>query len=273
VLYWLWAGSSTGHHQSVSLAYNVVGRIAGECGQKQERQTMILDSRQIIHMGINYHTVPMPAIDQQNNLRFQQFLLKTGVDITSGRIEQNSIVIERPAPRPLIIQMIVQAARPNIGQVLIVAPTSQQPLQQFINEVGAALDAFEQAWPSPNRQILACDVTLRCLYESTSDHAFQEIWEKRLSQPPDSLKALNRNVLGGGLRFVMPPQAGDPEPVQIELKIESFLRNTKKVFIETQFLWPGPKPPGAAFSPEDRLRQVNEYIEKHVHAFMRGDDS
>lgn len=33
---------------------------------------MILGSRQIIYMGINYHVLPMPTIDQPNNLKFQQ---------------------------------------------------------------------------------------------------------------------------------------------------------------------------------------------------------
>jgi len=141
-------------------------------------------------------------------------------------------------------------------------------LHHFISEVKAILEAFEQAWPLQNRQILRCDVTLRCLYQSTGEHAFQELWEKRLQQPRDSLGKLGK-VLGGGLRFIIPPpQAGDPESAQVELKIESFLRDTKRIFIETQLVWPEPRPPGSDFAPADKLNQANQYIENKVHAFM-----
>jgi hypothetical protein len=107
------------------------------------------------------------------------------------------------------------------------------------------------------------------LYETSAEHAFQELWEMRLRQPPDSLAVLGRPVLGGGLRFVMPPQPDDPEPVQIEVKIESFLRDTKKIFVETQFAWPSPMSPGAPF-PVNRLEQVNKYIEESVISFITG---
>jgi hypothetical protein len=47
-------------------------------------------------------------------------------------------------------------------------------------------------------------------------------------------------VLGGGLRLVMPPVKEGAEPVQIEIKIESFFRESQKLFIETFFVWPQP---------------------------------
>lgn len=233
---------------------------------------MILESRQIIYMGINYHALPIPAIDQHSSLKFQQYLLRSGIDVNSGMIQRNQIMIRRNPPQPLEISLIALAKQPQLGQILIIAPQPERPLRQFVKEVEAVLDAFKEAWPWSKRQVLRCDVTLHCLYSSTSEHAFQEIWEKRLCQPPDLLAKLERQVLGGGLRFVMPPQQDESESAQIELKIESFLQNPKKVFIEVQFVWPLPKPPGDDFAPADRLNQANKYVENQVYAFMREED-
>jgi len=230
------------------------------------------DSRQIIHMGINYVILPMPMIDQEHNLKFQSSLISKGVDFANLALGENQIRIWRNPPLPLEIRATAQISQPQpFGQILIIAPTPNRPLEHFVSEVVAVLEAFNQTWSPQNRRILSCDVTLRCLYQSTSEHAFQELWEERLGQPPDSLAKLERRVLGGGLRFVMPPQQDDAELTQIEVKIESFLRDTKKIFIETQFTWPSPKPPGPDFAPAARLSQANEYIKNQVHAFMMGD--
>jgi len=234
---------------------------------------MILDSRRITHMGINHVVWPMPAIEQQNRLKFEQSLLTSGINVTSGTIQGKQILVRRQPPQPLEIRLIAQSTRPQVGQILIKATPPERPLRQFINEVEAILEAFKQAWPSPNRQILSCDAALECLYQSTSKHAFEELWEKRLHQPPGSLGELGRKVLGGGLRFVMPPQPNDPEPIQVEVKIESYLRDTTQIFIAIQFAWRGPKPPGTDFNPEERLNQVNQYIENQVHAFMMESES
>jgi len=231
------------------------------------------DSRQIIHMGINYVILPMPMVDQEHNLKFQSSLIAKGVDFTNLALEESQIRIWRNPPLPLEIRVSAQTSQPQpFGQILVIAPNPNRPLENFISEVVAVLEAFNQTWLPQNRRILSCDVTLRCLYQSTSEHAFRELWEERLCQPPDSLAKLERRVLGGGLRFVMPPQQGDTEPTQVEVRIESFLRDTKKIFIETQFTWPAPKPPGTDFAPATRLNQANEYVENQVHAFMMEDN-
>jgi hypothetical protein len=224
-------------------------------------------------MGINYHLLPIPIINQHTNLKFQQYLLTQGIDVTRGMIQRNRITIRRDPPQLLEINLIAQSIQPPIGQILIVAPHPERPLRQFVKEVEAVLKAFDEAWPAVNRQIVSCDVALRCLYSSTCEHAFQEIWEERLGQPTDLINKLGRRVRGGGLRFVMPPQQSEPRPAQVELKIESFLQDTKKIFIEVQFLWPRSEIPGEDFASADRLNEANEYIKNQVHAFMMEDES
>lgn len=141
-------------------------------------------------------------------------------------------------------------------------------MEYFIQEAEQVIEAFEETWPVPQRQIIRRDVSLKCLYETTGDHAFQELWEERLGQSQDSLSAFGRPVLGGGLRFVMPPQPSDP--AQVEVKIESYLIDTRKMYVETQFVWSKPMPPGASFDPRDRLTEVDAYITDQVHSFIQG---
>lgn len=68
----------------------------------------------------------------------------------------------------------------------------------------------------------------------------------------------------------MPPVKDDEEPLQIEVKIESFLRESKKMFIETLLLWPKPRllPPDARFDPELRLKSVEDYAVTKVCDFI-----
>jgi hypothetical protein len=229
---------------------------------------MYPDSRQIIHMGINFLMSPMPVIDMQSNLNFQQSLVIHGIDFTKVEFKEREIVVVREMPARLEVK-VAAVGPPSVGQLLILAPHPGRDLTLFTKEAEAVVKAFDSTWPAKTRQIISSDATLRDLYETSAEHAFQELWEMRLRQPPDSLAVLGRPVLGGGLRFVMPPQPDDPEPVQIEVKIESFLRDTKKIFVETQFAWPSPMSPGAPF-PVNRLEQVNKYIEESVISFITG---
>jgi len=224
-------------------------------------------------MGINYVVLPTFLVNKEASLKLQQSLMSAGVEFTGCAREGNRITVNRKAPFPLEVRVAAPISQPQpFGQILVLAPSSEWTLVNFCSDIEAIIQAFTETWPSQNRQIVSCDTTLRCLYQSTSEHAFQELWEKRLSQPPDSLSILERKVLGGGLRFVMPPKPGDPEPTQVEVKIESFLTDTKKIFVEVQFTWPAPQP-RASFGPTKRLNQVNDYIVNQVHAFMKEEES
>jgi hypothetical protein len=229
------------------------------------------ESRRFLHMGINYIVLPAPQIDRRISLGFQEALISAGIEFTNSAVEENHILVQRKPPFPLEMRVAVQISQPQpFGQILIIAPHPNRRLENFISETEAVLNAFVKNWPSASRQILSCDVALRCLYESTSRHAFEELWERRLGQPSESLGVFRRKVLGGGLRFVMPPQPGDIEPSQVEVKIESYLQDPKKVFVETQFMWPNPSPPGSPFNAADRLHEVNNFITDQVHAFLMG---
>jgi hypothetical protein len=231
--------------------------------------TMKTQSRKIIHAGINFLTIPVPVISSQTLLAFQQAVLANGLEFTRVEAPKNMISLLRDAPYPL--QIAVSALDSQMGQLLVVTPQPKGSIELFIQEAEAATQAFETVWPATNRQIIRADATIRELYETTSPHAFQELWENRLGQPPQSLAAFGRPIRGGGLRFVMDP-IEEPLPVQIEVKIESFLLDTTKIFVETQFTWPIPTAPQSPFNVRDRIKAVNDYSATHVQPFILGEN-
>ncbi|MCL7452448.1 MAG: hypothetical protein M8467_05310 [Anaerolineae bacterium] len=230
---------------------------------------MLSHTRQQIHMGINYLFSPIPVINRHSLLRFQQNLVNQGIDFGTASLSEPELTVIRDRPNRLEIK-IAALGQPPLAQFLVVSPQVGCDVAMFRRDVEAVLRAFESTWESPRRQVISCDATFRDLYETSAEHAFQEIWEVQLGQPAEALMVFGRPVLGGGLRFVMPPQQDDPEPVTIEVKIESYLRDTKKLIIETQFTWPSPSQPGMPFEPASRLRQVDDYVETQVTEFLMG---
>jgi len=227
------------------------------------------ESRQTIHMGINFVFAPPPAMDKQSHLRFQQALVGAGIEYTGVRLPENQIEVQCGTANPLVIKVI--GSDPRIGQLLILAPQAAGSLglDMFIKDSEAVVKAFEET-RGGQRQILASDVTLRDLFDTTHEHAFQELWEHRLGQPEEALKVLGRGIQGGGLRLVIPPLAGDTEPVQIELKIESYLRDSQRLWVETIFKWPQPRAVQERMDPGAQLRQADRYVEECVVKFMMG---
>jgi hypothetical protein len=230
---------------------------------------MKINSRLVIHTGINFVTIPMPIISSSTYLSFQQAIISDGLEFVRAENPQNSIILTRETPS--ILQITVNTLESQIGQLLIVSPQPKGSLDLFIQESEAAIHAFETVWPAQNRQIIKADATIRELYETTYPHAFKELWENRLGQSSQALAPFGRPIRGGGLRFVMEPISEDmPMPVQIEVKIESYLLDTNKIFVETQFAWPMPTNPGAQFEVRERLTKMNTYIQNQVSSFMTG---
>ena len=221
----------------------------------------------VIHTGINFITIPVPIITHQSYLAFQQAILANGLEYVRAENPKGRIILTREAPSPL---QIVVSLLDQVGQILIVAQPKRS-LELFIQEAEAAIEAFKTVWPEQYRQIITSEGTIRQLYETTSEHAFQELWENRLGQPTQSLATFERPIRGGGLRFVMDPLPDDDKPTRIEIKIESFLRDTTKIFVETQFVWPKATIPGTPFNVRERLGQINSYSEKQVYAFLSGE--
>ncbi len=226
-------------------------------------------SEQLFHLGISFWTLPGITISNQSSLKFQQELNSSGLEFTKvDKAPDNKlIVIIRETPSPL--EIIVSTQQPPAAQLTIRAPNPKTTKDLFIDEVDAVIRAYEATWPANVRQVVHSDGALRELIEASGNvaHAFQELWEMRLKQPIDSLKVFGKPVRGGGLRFVLDPLPNDTDPVQIEVKIESYLQDTKKIFVETIFNWFAQTP----IDPRARINSMDEFVKDRVHKFISGE--
>lgn len=229
---------------------------------------MKTSNRKIIHLGINFLTIPRPIISQQTVLSFQQAIINNGLEYS--RVDQipEKLSIIRNSPSPLEISVI--SSNQPLGQIIVIAPEPKTPLDLFMKEACAAIASFNNVWGDPNRKIIGGDSTLRELIETTSQHAFQELWESRLGQQAKSLAVFNRPIRGGGLRFVLDPEPNAQQSSQMEVKVESYLKDSTKIFVEVQSGWHYQNPQ-SDFDVEDKLGEVESFLEKKVHKFLSGD--
>jgi hypothetical protein len=226
-------------------------------------------SEQLIHIGISFLTLPGISITNLTSLKFQQALNENGLDFNKFEKSPDNKVISifRESPSPL--QIIVDTRQTPPAQLTIIAPNPKTTKELFCDEVDAVISAYDKTWPAEKRQVIHTDGVVRELLEASGDviHAFQELWELRLKQPIDSLKIFGQPVRGGGLRFVLDPIPNNPDPVQIEVKIESYLQDTKKIFVETIFNWFSQ----GTIDPRKRITYMDDYLKERVYKFILGE--
>ncbi|MDY6873780.1 MAG: hypothetical protein SVR81_07435 [Chloroflexota bacterium] len=224
------------------------------------------NSRQILYIGINLVSIPTISIDSDKAINFQVAVKDQGLDYSIVRPLPDRIVIQRQKPTSLTISAISPQNQPF--SQLIVNSDKPSTSDLFIAETEAAANAFQAVWPTDSRQLIGADATIRELHEASNVHAFKEIWETRLGQTEDSLHILQKLIRGGGLRFVLDPKQEETDPVQVEIKVESYFQNSKKIFLETIFRW---LKPSGSFDIRDRLTTMNDYITQRILKFLRGE--
>ncbi|MBX7252394.1 MAG: hypothetical protein K1X50_10450 [Candidatus Promineofilum sp.] len=224
----------------------------------------------LIHAGINFIFLPQPPLSKRTGPTFQTALLEHGVDVSESRAADDTITVGSREPIPYEARII--SLPPSAGQLLILGQQGVGTIEIFSQTAEAILNAYYQTIQIEARHLLACDVTLRFLYETDADHAFRQLWESRLHQSSDSLAALGGPVLGGGLRFVV-PLLEQPEPCLAEVKIESLLTDASKLYVEASIKWDFTSNPDSAPDATERLHLVNDYVEKKVAAFMDWEDN
>ncbi|HMD88182.1 MAG TPA: hypothetical protein VKF38_03375 [Anaerolineaceae bacterium] len=225
------------------------------------------ETRKTIYAGVNFIVSPPPGMGLESRLEFQRQLSEENIELTDIKFDNQRWMGVRSNPMP--IQVTVGLIAPAIGQLLIVVPElGGRTLEHFGEEACDIARSFSNIWPK--RQILGCDVTIRDLYDADSEHAFQEIWEGLLHQPTERMNAFGRPILGGGLRFVMPQIGADTTKPVIEVKVESFLQDTHKIFLDVSCNWPTPQPLEFPLDPEIRINYVDNFIQKQVIDFIIG---
>jgi hypothetical protein len=201
-------------------------------------------------------------------LDFQKTLAEMQLDFPQTNVGPNSFTLVRTEQSHL--QVKTASLGPRVSNISISSRRPAYSLDLFSKEADAVCQAYQQTALKQQCQILQASARIQHLY-SCHDHAFKYLWEDRLAQEPQDFSYLGkRPVSGGGLRLVMPPTKDDPEPVQIEIKIESFFPEARKIFIDTFFVWPQPRllAKDEKFDPESRLKRVEEYAVNEVCDFV-----
>ncbi|MEA3367603.1 MAG: hypothetical protein U9R68_05760 [Planctomycetota bacterium] len=225
-----------------------------------------VESRQSIHYGLNFLFLPAPGLETQKTLAFQSALAEAGVDLPTANRSQHSLELHRESPS---LKVGIKEVGPNIGQLFLLSSWPERNLSVFEKESEAVVVAYERTWDAP-KQFVARDATIRCLYACHDcDHAFQFIWEEVLAQQAERTTRFGKPIWGGGLRFVMPPgKDEEPEPTQTEVKIESFLQDPGKLFVQVQMSWPKPTEEYMFAKCTKLLERVEAYINSDVMAFI-----
>ncbi len=226
-------------------------------------------TRTSVHFNLAYVIASPWSVDNAKAVQFQKSLLDNGLDFSQTNIGPASFVLVRRQPSHLQIKLDCPAAQLSGIQILSAPPAYD--LDGFIRDANAATIAYQQTFGAEQYQIIRTSAKIHPLY-SCSDHAFKYPWEDRLGQSPQDFQCLGkRPVAGGGLRLVMPPHAaGEQEPCSIEIRLESSLREQKKVFVETTFTWPKPRvlQKDQKFDPAEHLNIVEQYAANEVWAFL-----
>jgi hypothetical protein len=227
------------------------------------------ETRQSIHFSVGYIVAIEWPFDAIKRLDFQRALAENQLDFPQTAVGPHDFSLVRAEPSPL--QVKVASLGPGVSRISVSSEGLAPILDLFTKEAEIICNTYKRIFLHQQDvcQVIQSNAKIRHLY-SSPEHAFQYLWEERLGQSPQDFHYLGkRPVLGGGLRLFMPP-IPEPEPVQIEVKIESFLRESQKMFIETFFVWPKPClwPRDKRLDPEMRLTKVEKYAINEVWNFL-----
>ena len=232
-------------------------------------QTVNQQSKTSVYFGVNFVIAAPWAPDKSQMVDFQKALLDNGLDFSQTNMQGNNFILVRQQPSPL--QVRLEANGPQVSSIHVFAQNPTCDLDMFIRDAVAVCGAYQQTWTAPQYQLIRRAVKIQHLY-SCQDHAFKYIWENRLGQSPDDFRSLGgRPVAGGGLRLVMPPHAQQGmEPRSAEIRIESFLREQRQLFVETSFVFPQPVvlKGDQTFEPGELLQNLEQYASNEVWDFL-----
>jgi hypothetical protein len=227
------------------------------------------ESKTSIHFSITYVLAIQWSPEKAKALDFQKALLDNGLDFSQTNIAPTKYTLFRADQSPL--RVVIESNGPQVSSLHVVSQNPTYDLDMFTMDAAAVCSAFQQTWQADQYQIVRQAAKIHHLY-SCDTHAFSYLWEKRLGQSPEDFKALGgRPVAGGGLRLVMPPFNKDGEqPKSIEVRIESFMRETTKLFIETAMVWPKPSfiNKDESLNPKELMQQTEDYATNEVWNFL-----
>lgn len=227
------------------------------------------ESKTSIHFSLTFVLAVGWKPEKAKALDFQKALLDNGLDFSQTNMTATNYTLFRADQSPL--RIVLESNGPQVSNIHIIAHNPNCDLDMFAMDAAAVCSAFQQTWSADQYQIIRQAAKIQHLY-SCNSHAFSYLWEKRLGQSPDDFKTLGgRPVGGGGLRLIMPPFAKEgEEPTSVDVRIESFMQETTKLFIETAIVWPKPTfiKGQEKLKPQKLIQQAEDYATNEVWNFI-----
>jgi len=227
------------------------------------------ETRTSVYYGITFVLARGWIAEKSKTVEFQKSLIDNGLDFSQTNIRGNSFVLTRSGPANLTLKL--ESAAQQVSSIHIASQNSQGDLEMFIQEAEGVVRAYQESWPAQQYQLIRSVAKIQHLY-SSQDHSFKYLWEQRLGQSPKDFESFGkRPVAGGGIRLILPPYADEgKEPNSIEIRIESFMQEPRKILVETASVWPKPVviKSGDNFNCAGILRAVQEYATDQVWTFL-----
>ena len=237
---------------------------------------MIEHSRQTIQFTVAFLVGPALALDEERISAFRSRLEEEGIRFEHAETADSTLVLARQAPssfqvqitsgevgggpEPVPVSQIVIATA--IGQDVPVAEPSE-----FADAAHEVTDIARDVWPEME-YVLGWNTGVRSLFASSTEHSFQYLWEQRLGQSTDDLSVFGRPILGGGLRLMFPPGQAEGEQYQAEVRVESFLEDVRRIYVELNLASGNPEPINA-LNPTALVGTTEGFMQDRLLPFLR----
>ncbi|HEV2149597.1 MAG TPA: hypothetical protein VGR37_19505 [Longimicrobiaceae bacterium] len=237
---------------------------------------MIEHSRQTIQLTVGFIVSPALELDEHRLAAFRARLEEEGIRFDHAEQGDAGLILVREKPSVLQVQVatgqVAGGAEPVAVSQLVVA-TALAPevpaasASDFANAAHEVTDVARDVWPEMEN-VLGWNTGIRVLFASSTEHSFQYLWERRLGQSTDDLSVFGRPILGGGMRLVFPPGQTPGEQFQAEVRVESFLEDVRRLYVELN-LGSGNPEPISAMNPTSLVQVTEEFLQDRLVPFLR----
>lgn len=238
---------------------------------------MIEHSRQTVQFTVGFLIGPALELDEQRTAAFRARLEEEGIRFEHAEHGDSTLVLARDTPSSLQVQIVSGQVGGGsepvpVTQIMVATVIGQDvqaaPAGEFADAAHEVTDAAREVWPEME-YVLGWNTGVRTLFASSTEHSFQYLWEQRLGQDTQELSVFGRPILGGGLRLMFPPGQGEGEQYQAEVRVESFLEDVRRLYVEVNLANGAPEPINA-LNPTVLIQGTESFLNDRVIPFLLG---
>ncbi|HEU0078434.1 MAG TPA: hypothetical protein VFQ76_12330 [Longimicrobiaceae bacterium] len=237
---------------------------------------MIEHSRQTIQFTVGFLIGPALELDEERIAAFRARLEEEDIRFEHAEHADSTLVLARNAPSSLQVQIVSGQVGGGpepvpVTQIVIATAIGQDvpvaEVADFANAAHEVTDVARDVWPEME-YVLGWNTGVRSLFASSTEHSFQYLWEQRLGQDTQELSVFGRPILGGGLRLMFPPGQEEGEQYQAEVRVESFLEDVRRLYVEVNLAHGSPEPINA-LNPTTLIGATEAFMDERVLPFLR----